>query len=413
MKNDIQLEGDASNEMENLDSTKSANLLELANQITTTPTGDDRGVAFLNQVEVKGELIAGSDSYPVTLALHCDIANTTGKVITGAVDVTEILQSDSASVTGYFGGTTAGKYLLIGSPIVTEGQKVKYDTLATVEPDNVVGQAYISDLAGWQTAPRMGTNASSPYNSNAWDIAKHLNEQIFYGFDPLTRDLPEQWEENTFNINGVDVTMYFSRLLIISPITGDPIVQQVKLHTNRIEIEAEGIFKYGHARSPLELNVNVQESTTAPRDGTFTLTPLSDVKGKKNKFQAGATDRVVYSMERVWGLDTSVPLVLEIGYFVDGTATGTLEFLVEISQVKDGFVFDGTEPFLTDSIAVPITSSVDQIQKTLDVLIPVQELENNSTVFVTLTRSAGQGNDDLAQDIIVTLERAFGYSWKI
>lgn len=375
--------------------------------------GDDEGLIFKKQVSVLGELIAGSDSYPIMAAWHCKESNTIGKVVTGCIDVSTILMSDNGSATGMFGGTAAGDYLLIASHIVAEGQKVKYDALATVEPGNVLGQAYISDLAGWQSAPRMGTNAAPPYQSNAWEIAQHLSEQIFYGFDPLTRSLPDQWEPNTFTINGTDSTAYFSRLLVISPITGDPQVEQIKLHTDRIEIEAGGIFKYGRARSPLELAVDVKESTTAPKDGTFVLTANSSVKGKKNKFESGQTDRVVYAIERVWELDTSIPLVLEIGYFIDGPATGTLEFTVEISQVKDGFVFDGTEPFLTDTLAAVFASSVDEVQQTLEILIPVQQLDNNATVFVTLTRAAGQGNDDLAQDIIVTLERAFGYAWRI
>jgi hypothetical protein len=387
--------------------------LDSINEQITVTTGDDYGVIFSDQVSVLGELIAGRDSNPIEGAWHCQIANTTDKVITGCTDVSTILMSDNGSVTGMFGGTTAGSYLLIASTEPAEGQKVKYDALATVEPGNVLGQAFISDLAGWQSAPRMGTNASPPYNSNAWEISKHLSEQIFYGFNPLTRDLPDQWLENTFTINGVDSTAFFSRLIVISPISGDPQVEQIKIHTDRIEVEAGGIFKYGRARSPVELNLDVKESTTAPRDGTFTLTPQSDVKGKKNRFQAGATDRVVYSMERVWGLDTSVPIVLEIGYFVDGPATGTLEFTVEISQVKNGFVFDGTEPYLTDTLTIPIPSAIDEVQQTLDILVPVQELSSNATVFVTLTRAAGQGGDNLAQDIIVTLERAFGYSWKI
>ena len=381
---------------------------------TENTIGDDEGVIFKNQVSVLGELIAGSDSNPIEGAWHCKDVNTVDKVVTGCTDVSTILMSDNGSVTGMFGGTAAGDYLLIASSMVAEGQKVKYDALATVEPGNVLGQAYISDLAKWQSAPRMGTNSAPPYQTNAWEIAKHSSEQIFYGFNPLTRDLPDQWLENTFTINGVDSTAYFSRLIVISPITGDPQVEQIKIHTNRIEVEAEGIFKYGRARSPVELNVDVKESTTAPKDGTFTLTPNSDVKGKKNRFESGITDRVVYSIERVWNLDTSVPLVLEIGYFVNGATTGTMEFTIEVSQVSDGFVFDGTETFLADTVTVVFASNVDKIQQTIDFLIPVQQLEDNATVFVTLTRNAsGTGNDNLLEDIIVTLERAFGYSWRI
>jgi hypothetical protein len=412
----VQADGDPSGGVQQMKKAEGAN--DILSQMTATPTGDDKGITMSDQLCVEGEIIAGVDSYPVPLAFHCDEADTTGKVITSAVDVTAILQSDSASSTGWFGGTSTGKYLLIGSTLAHEGQKVKYDSLATVEPANIEGQAYLSDAFQWQAAPRMGTNANSPYEAHGWGVAvdNHTAEQIFFGYDPLTRNLPTPWVATTFNINGVDMTMFWSRILVTAPITGDPQVQQIKLHTNRIELEAEGIFKYGLARNtiplPFEVVANAQKT---PASENISYTSGFDAVLVGNELSNNAVDGFGIKINRVFGLDTSVPIVIDLSFYIKGANTGNIELNYEVSQVLDGFIYDGSEPFDSYVINHNQLIGADLTRFTMRLIADVSKLESNSAIVVNIYRDATGGNlnDTLAASVIRANVNVTGTSWKI
>ena len=132
---------------------------DLLSFLDVATTGGDEGVAFSRgQLSVGSKTqgyetcLGGGDSYPPEIGedyvFHCDVANTSGNVITGATDVTAIVASNTGSTTGMFGGNTVGKYVLVGCPIPYYGKKIKYNTLGTVEPENIILESYKLGVMG-------------------------------------------------------------------------------------------------------------------------------------------------------------------------------------------------------------------------------------------------------------------------
>ena len=223
-----------------------AQLNDILTFLFGTATGDDKGVAVKGgQVSVGApgegqEMVVGEgDSYPVTIAFHCTEANTTGLTITGATDVTEILQSDESSTTGLFDGVTAGNYILVGAVERFAGVKAKIDTAGTIEPDNVCGEYLEDNSPTWTDSKYMATDSNFPYTQRGNTLASVIgSEQWRFGYDP-TAGIPT-WDTVTLNINGTDYTYRWARFRIETAITLDPIIQQIKLHTNRWECNADG-----------------------------------------------------------------------------------------------------------------------------------------------------------------------------
>lgn len=401
-------------------STEYIDMSTLNNQIEVTTSGDDKGVKFKNQVSVSGEIVAGEDSYPVPLAYHCTIVDTTGTTIVNAIDRSSIFQSDSGSYAGLFNGTTAGNYILVGSDIPFEGTKLKYESLATVEPANIIAE-YLETLgSGWKETTFMGTNAEGDFEAHGWNIAvhNHTSEHIFMGFNPLTRESTYTWEATTLNINGVDTTKYWARLRITSDITGDPQVQQVKLHTDRIEIESLGIFRYGRSRKKVtilsgisNLITNAQED---PSNRDIKYTDTFTAKTENNRLQANRDDGVAVIANRVSGLDTSIHLIVNISYYVDGTGTGDLELFIRGSQIEDGNIYDGNAT--TDDYVVydTITSNVDEVRRTVQAIVPINKLDSISAEFIEISRlGSSSANDTLTSDIVLVSIEVIGYLWKM
>ena len=391
----------------------------LLGQTEVTETGDDEGVMFKNQVSVHGELIAGVDSYPVPIAFHCKDVNTTGRVVTGATDITDILQSDSGSTTGLFGGTATGDYVLVGSPSTYEGVKIKYNTLATVEPENMQTQPYFSNVIGFVNAPIMATNADYPHEAHGWNIATdgHLSEQLFFGFDPLNRFGVALWEETTWNINGVDYTGYFGRFVLTAPITGDPVIEQIKLHTNRQEFEDTGTFRYGRARQPLQLINGLNDAAPNglydPANETVSYTPEISVKYTDNEFTSTADDGFAVVISNRIELDTSVPLTLSISYYVKGTSTGDIEFTLSGTQVNDGYVYNGANVGVTETFLETISAPSNLIRRTIKKTVLIDQLQGEAAVVLSLSRLAGSSAaDTLNSNVIITNVIATGYSWR-
>lgn len=388
------------------------------NQVVVTDSGDDRGVLFTGQVEVLDELIVGPDSSPAPIAFHCKMANTTGKTIVNAVDVTEILKTDSDSVVGMFGGNSAGDYLLIGAIDVFEGAKVKYTDLGDFDSDNLIPEYYSNDVDEWNSVFFMGTDANYPHEAYGNMIANSPSEQVFFGFNPLLRGTEDEWVPIIFNIDGVDYTYRWTRFRLTGDILQEPTVEQIKLHTDRIEIEPEGIFKFGKARSTIALAAGIKfsipNSNIDPANENVKYTPTFSAALDDNEFQNNRDDGFGLTINRVEGLDTSVPIVLGISFYVKGNSTGNINFRINSSQVTDGYVYDGANIAEEFTTIVTVDTPSNEVRQSIQVLLPINTLQNNSGLLVEVSRLAATDPlDTLNGSVIITNLIVEGTAWKI
>lgn len=389
---------------------------EFFEQVDVITEGDDKRIEFSNQVSVLGEFVVGEDSYPVELAFLAKESDTTGKTIINATNVTEILQSDGGSTTPMWGDNAVGDYIFIAAKKVYEGVKVKYVNLGTVEPDNIVPEFYKDDVDGWSNVSYMGTNSAPPYRSNADEISIHESEQVYFGFNPLLRDAPETWLKNTFTINGVSYVDYFwARFKIVAPITEIPILEQIKVHSDSTEIEDQGTFFKGKARTPIDLPYTiVKNDLKDPSNGKIVYTANVVADWLDNRLQASRDDGFLIIIRRPLNLDTSVPLVVSIAFDIEGNGTGDVVFDCEAIQVTDDFVYDGNGDFTQILQTYTIDQPSDNGRVTINFIVPVNKLKENSGVVFAVNRNASSDpldtfNGSLNRSNVVCV----GHKWKL
>lgn len=401
--------------------TLEAGVNPLLDMITVTETGDDKGVVFKEQISV-GEPQAGrevvfgeGDSYPITKAWQVDTSNIVGMNVVSATDVTAIFQTDAGSSTGLFGSNASGKTLLVmGEHGNFGGVKVKMDTAGTVEPDNVVAEYLKDNTPTWSPVLYMATDADFPYEQkgNVIGACSSCSEQWRFSFDP--DELPTPWDEVTLNINGTDYTGHFARIRTTGAITLDPVVEQLKLHTNRWECNADGNTEYfGRARYPKDLNV--RKSTNAaktPADENITVASGVTIESVDNEFIATAADGNIYEFTIPSGLDTSIPVVVEKRFYPNNDTAGDIKYDCHVYKVKEGTVLDGT---LTASATLSNLISVDGQQNELiktTFKFFINDLVPGDTVVLDIHRDGGDASDTFNTSIVDFSGRAVGYFWR-
>jgi len=396
-------------------------------RIDFTETGDDKGASLTGgqfsvgtRTEGHESVFGQGDSYPVELAYHYSTDNETGTTITSATDITTILQSDSGSSVDIFQSNIAGEVFLIGADQPFFGAKIKYDGLGVIEPENIQLQ-FLNNLDNWVNTTYMITNSSSPYQKEGWNLSTHLSEQMRFKDSILVPNL--EWIARTLNINGVNVTKYWGRMVLLSPVTSLPSVQQVKQHTSRTEINSDGTVEfYGLSRGIRDVNAeDIANNNSDPSDLS-----VDYFTGGLDGASAKYTDNIftgtgLYSRMLIAkaedDIDTSTPLVVSVVYYVNGTDTGDIEFTFEYQQIIDGFLYntavapDGTIKII-DSIT---TNSLNQ-RRVVRAEIPINESDPTlGGVAVTISRDARVGNinDTLSNDVIITGTNVRGRRWKI
>lgn len=391
-----------------------------------TETGDDAGVCIKGgQLEVgtpddpKESVFGGGDSYPVPVAFHCDTANTSGLTITGAIDVTTILESDNGSTTGLFGGVSIGSYILVGSDYPFAGGKVKVDTAGIFEPEDIVAEYLFNSSPTWINTFFMSTLSGFPYTSYANDLSglDGTSFQWRFGFDP--DNLPTPWNQVTLNINGINYTKYWGRFRVVSTLSQDIVVEQIKLHTNRFEINDDGTTEYfGRARYKKTLVFGMESITRnslkSPSNQTVEYGADLTAGYQYNRFANNAEDGFAIIQNITEGMDTSIPLEITVSFYVDGTQTGDVELRAEVFQVSDGFVYDGNNIPETYSAINQITTPSDLIRTTSKFNVSVNKLSPPDAIIVNIFRDAtvSNPNDTIQQAIVVTNVALAGYFWR-
>ena len=441
------LQGGGADEYYHLTSTEHYNLLTLSGTLTTTTAlkyltlvneGDDTGVLCSEDFSVGspgnpakitlGEGVAYGvgkedtvpDGVPVLgSAWHCSMTNTSGLTITSAIDVTEIFSSDDNSTVGLFNGTDTGNYILVGSEYSYGGLKAKITSSGTVEPDNVVAEFLGNNVPTWREAHYMATNAYFPYNRMANNIATMVGEeQWYFGSDPL--DFPPSWDKVTLNINGTDYTKYWARFRITSDITTDPVIEQLKLHTNKFKINPEGNAQYfGLARYKKSLQFGVKNLITnnvdVPSNQQVTYETSECIANySNNKFTSNAIDTSLLIQSIYSELDTSIPLLITLSYYGTSATAGDVEWEFDVYDIKDGFVYDGSAVPRSYSKIDSIAAGLVNVRRTLNVTIPVCMLGDNSAIVVKIKRDSSVTNTDDTYDgdIILTDFHLYGFCWR-
>jgi hypothetical protein len=402
--------------------------------IEVVGTGDDRGLICTEQWSVgkpndpKESAFGGGDSYPIGTedttpdgipkagsCWHCDEADTTGLTITNATDITTIMASDTGSTAGLFGGTTAGKYILVGSDYIFGGVKVKIDTLGNAEPDNIVGE-YIQISPDWIPAPFMVSDAEYPYTQRANNIAtcSSCNEHWRFGFDPRIEGIV--WQKATLNINGTDYTKFWGRFRITSDITAEPILEQIKMHSPRFEVNADGTTEYfGLSRPPFTVNIEkTPNADKSPSNGNISLATDFTEASTDNEFRNNANDGFILKSTLPEGIDTSIPLQIIVDWFPTTAGVGDVELEIETLATNGTFVYDGTAVANPNLPVITSLNNQENENQTSLFLVDISSYLPGNILYVSLFRDATTGNldDTLSGNIKIADYKIIGYQWR-
>lgn len=387
--------------------------------ITLTEVGDDRGMIINYQMSVLDELVVGGDSYPVPIAFHVDYADIVGNVVSNAVDITEILQSDDGSTTGLFGGTTVGKCLLIGSHDRYGGVKTKIATKGLMLNTDIQAEFLSNATPLWLRVPHMAAGADFPYPRYGTNLCNvdASSEQWRFGFDP--EFLPSPWDEVELTIDGIPHTHRWSLIRITNPITTDPIIEQIKPHPNGWECNKNGVHEFfGIARYRKTLTEGLKNAVNnaagSPTNETVLYTPDIAASFIDNEFKDGFKNGFLIPQTIVEGLDTSIPLLLNVSYYVKGVDVGTIELSTEMLAVDDEFLYDGlVKPVIETKVlsVVVVNSNLKRI--TTQIKIPIDNvLKGGAMIHLYRDAQVGNAADTLAANIVITNIILDGFFWK-
>lgn len=386
--------------------------------IQTVPTGDDAGV------KITGELAIGTWDNPKETVMGQGDSTTETMMVLHTIDDVNFTDntipasSDDGSPLWLFGGgsasITTGSTIYVGGDFIFSGVKAKILTDGIVEPANVIAEYWTGSQ--WQQSTYMTSNANPPLHSHGNQLAQHGHEaeQWRFNFDPYEQ-FPD-WIQN--QVNGT--TKYWARFRIISPITQDVRLEQIKLHTSRFEVNATGEVEFfGSSRvkrtllSGVDALINNTASSAANQDVTYiageVVADYSD-----NRFVDGGKESKLFVMNVDEGLDTSIPVEVKISYYVNGIQTGDVEMNIGKIPVVDGFIYDGSATYTAtyttlDQVITP--SNLER--KTITIYVDISEGDPNTGYLMDLYRAHnGSANDTLNQDIVITHVVVNGYFWK-
>lgn len=263
--------------------------------------------------------------------------------------------------------------------------------------------------SAWANLPIMATLANAPYRPYAnhtfgvgYDFGANISVDFQYRFCNIL-----DWSTTT--VNGV--FGYWVRVRILNPanVTQWPVVEQLKLHSNRSEINRDGFLEhYGLARPVQKINIPINSLMTTGLGGdeptaqrmVFANAPGGDISINIPlcSFPNNATHTVALIWNPPTSMDTSadVNLVASFSRATGGAANVRLRvnyaFIADEASVA---IPTGTSSSVGYTEDVTIATSLATRGKfTAHMPLNVQTLQTaHSTVAITLSRLGSDGLD--------------------
>lgn len=306
------------------------------------------------------------------------------------------------------------------------GIKVKLDAIAVLGSGNLVFEYW--DGVQWSELNHMITQSSGAYLPFANDKFSTVGVGDFQvRFDYR---IQSDWALN--DPMSLGTAYYWIRLRISSPITTSPTFDQIKIHTNRFKVNAEGhIELFGNGRPIKKLGVsygNFIGALNSPSNKDIYLSNTLFAGRVENDFRNNTTSETGYAEITPFDLDTSSPIVVHISFQGDTNTSGNVRFLLKWGSAKvGGSIFEGTNGSETSTnqrstekiIAVTGANTYRKINHTT-IELEVPEIISQRTsqgmgdlLFIVINRYANNIADTYNGDIVIN-DVAFYYtSWRL
>lgn len=289
-----------------------------------------------NAIQITSEVSIGTRSRPVEVAIGEGDSSTLKMVVlttpdgTTFTDVTSIAANLAANTFPIFESTAIGEMLYIGHQDSTfPGIKINITTaIAPLQTSNQLLYEYWNGVQ-WVELYIMSTYSSAPYTHTCQFPFNHaVSKQIRF------RNVTD-WA-NSLTVNAL-TNHYWMRIRVASTLTTIPVLQSIKLHTNRCEINEDGFIEYyGNARPIMECWIPwVRQDGNNNTDQDIYLDSQLFIDGNYNEF-SGAADNIVGTIFKMPNnLDTSVPSKIVLIWSAAATGDVTWNIIIGKSSAAD------------------------------------------------------------------------------
>jgi hypothetical protein len=362
---------------------------------------------------IVGELSIGTEQFPQESAFgggDCHVrgvsflTNTNLEAGTWA-DITATLRFLDASSTNLFAGLTVGNCFYAGGDYEFPGLECIFTAAR-------VGGAVVLEFwngAAWIEIPHLSSDADAPYAQYAQRVFLRTGiEQIRFG---------ERSSWATKSLNGI--TKYWVRFRVTTALTTSPAADQVKVHTDRTEINADGVLEYFGVAEPVRpliwhRGLLEELEGFAQPDADIDIASGFSIKAIANRWQNGNKDGSATFLAALPGLDTSRPLIYEVGWAPEDTGAGNVELQLDVVTVNPGDILDGTLAYtrqLSQVVTGPFTAYALQVTQ---FAFTVPDLETIGSLAMALYRDAGGGNldDTFNGDAMHVFSNLYGVFWR-
>lgn len=266
------------------------------------------------------------------------------------------------------------------------------DTAATMGGGEIIAEYYNGAWTEFNACTVLSEPGFLKYAKNYFDQTGSYHIK----YNPYIQD---DWIVN--DPIGLLTNYYWMRFRIVTDITTSPIIQQIKIHTNRTEINIDGtIEKHMNARVYKKLVVDAIKPVEGSMQSASIYVDENVGVGLENNRFTTAGDLLGVSFELPEDCDTSAPLIFVWkGKFA---STGNVDFTVRRKIVQPGSTYTNSEPaasgetatVTTGTIAIASSNIREDFRVEIDIsdAIPSRTSSFGDEIWITLqypTRGAG------------------------
>lgn len=288
-------------------------------------------------MRIEGELSVGNifnptesvfgagDSYTTGMRCFHGTATGPGDDGSGFVDITsDLLLPDGNTVNAFPALTTNSTLYIFSEHAAFPGIKITVTTASTTTTP--IGVVEYWDGSTWVSTTIMSTQSNPPYlplANNRFNSAGSFQYRV---------NIENGMAIKTLN----SVTGYWMRFRLNAPLVGMPVLDQIKLHSNRMEINRDGFVElFGEAQLenvyPYDINI-AKPANQSPFNQDYFVDDNLSVGMTENNFEAAGTDKLGILFNLPSNTDTSRGLKFYLKYFVSDATAGNFELQIRAAR---------------------------------------------------------------------------------
>jgi len=322
-------------------------------------------------------------------------------------DYTTEAQSSSGSTFPGFAGVGVDNCLYIGSDYPFPGLKATVTTAMVPGAGQLILEYWNGGV--WVELLHMSSDGNAPYAQYADKAFERINsEQIRF------RNPQSGWATKLLN----GETKYWARYRITAAITSVPTIQQIKCHTHRTEVNADGFVEYfGGAQPVLDYPYDIRMLTEldayALGNADLDYSARIRLNATDNKFNNGQIDGIGGSFLLKEGTSTCELLLFEL-YVMQASAGagGNAELELVTTHLTPTDLLDGTSPEESTKLLLPFTARYKPEKFVFS--INIEKVLPGDTIAFAILRDARVTNpiDTLNENVAIEKIRIYGTKWK-